>query len=336
VIIVLLWYSPTITAFFMWNVVVELAQSVVGGFILWHAISKEGYSPRFRLDSIRTVWRFSAGMALLSILTAVSTQMDKFVVSRELTLEMLGYYSVAVAIVSGLYYMAYPINTAVFPRFSELIQQDDYDGLVQALHRFTRLTVAIVTAGSAFICFFGGDVLRVWTNDPSIVTQIEQPLSIMAVGTGWGLSLLIPIAVIYSYGRVRPQLLASAVGVGMLAVWLPYSIQTWGLSGAATSSVMTAVVFWVVYIPAIRQHIAWEQLARWFYLSVLPLTIVGYFSGWVVFSFLDISDQGYIAGLELVGVVVVIGFIQYCALLILELISQKVFSQKVVIKIRDS
>src|SRR5437867_2348206 len=61
--VVVLWLvSPTIVAFFTWQVIVSVVSTVLMATALWRSLPTGRQTPRFHGHLLRTVWRFTAGM----------------------------------------------------------------------------------------------------------------------------------------------------------------------------------------------------------------------------------------------------------------------------------
>ena len=77
-------------------------------------------------------------------MAVILTQLDKIILSKVLTLEAFGYYSLAWMVASGLYYVVSPIFSALFPRFSQLATLDNSQALIQLYHRSCQLMSVIL------------------------------------------------------------------------------------------------------------------------------------------------------------------------------------------------
>ena len=151
--VVILWrVSPTIEAFFVWQILVNTIQTALGGWFSWHGMPISGLRARYQNSVFRTIWRFAAGMMGITVMSTVLTQMDKAVVSKLLPLEALGYYTLAglVAQIPALF--SGPISYAAFPRLTQLVTLHDRASLSKSLS--SRLSVRLR------ICFFSGVDIR--------------------------------------------------------------------------------------------------------------------------------------------------------------------------------
>src|SRR5208283_4086584 len=83
---VLAYIAPTIEAFFVWQGVVSLITVAVYGQIVYRSLPASPLSGRFSIRAVADIWRFAAGMTLISLLALLLTQIDKILLSRILTL----------------------------------------------------------------------------------------------------------------------------------------------------------------------------------------------------------------------------------------------------------
>lgn len=60
--------------------------------------------------------------------------MDKVILSKMLTLESFGYYILASGVASVVLLAVTPFFTAIFPRLSQLVMEDDKTGLKNLYH----------------------------------------------------------------------------------------------------------------------------------------------------------------------------------------------------------
>ena len=70
---------------------------------------------RFSLATLLPVWRFAGGMTGITLLALLLTQVDKLLLSRLLTLQDFGYYSLASMVAGALYLLITPIIDRAVP-----------------------------------------------------------------------------------------------------------------------------------------------------------------------------------------------------------------------------
>src|SRR5690606_13134142 len=89
-LLVLMFVSNTVTAFFLWQVCVSLLGLVVLALSVHSSLPSVSEPVRFSKASLQGTWRFAAGMLGISLLSLLLTQVDKVLLSRLLRLEDFG------------------------------------------------------------------------------------------------------------------------------------------------------------------------------------------------------------------------------------------------------
>ena len=152
-VLILAAISPTIEAFFLWQALVSLLSVLCLGIGVHHSLPRTAKRARFSLAALLPVWRFAGGMAGITLLALLLTQVDKLLLSRLLTLHDFGYCSLASMVAGALYLLITPIVTALFPKMVELVSFRDPAALASVYHHGAQL-VAVVTAPVAALLAF--------------------------------------------------------------------------------------------------------------------------------------------------------------------------------------
>ncbi|MGZ5154112.1 MAG: lipopolysaccharide biosynthesis protein, partial [Burkholderiales bacterium] len=137
--VIVVWQAQTIEALIAWYACVGLLDSVMTGILLWRTIPASGARAVFDAGLLAQIGRFATGMATISVLSVLLTQLDKIILSNVLTLEAFAYYTLAWRVAGGLYYLTTPITSTFFPRFSQLAVQRDQVELTRLYHRSCQL-----------------------------------------------------------------------------------------------------------------------------------------------------------------------------------------------------
>jgi O-antigen/teichoic acid export membrane protein len=229
----ILWaVSPTVTAYFLWQVVVSAINTSITGFELWRGLGGPR-GAKFNGALLRSVWRFAAGMLGIAVLSTALTQVDKLVVSKVLPLRTLGYYTLAGTVATSLYRLVSPIFLAVFPRFSQLVAGGEEGTLSALYHRTCQAMSVIILPAAIFIAFFAGELLLLWTRDPATALATHSVLSAMVIGTAMNGLSSTPYALQLAYGWTRLALVFNLVAVLVLVPGVYVMATHYGVMGAA-------------------------------------------------------------------------------------------------------
>jgi O-antigen/teichoic acid export membrane protein len=280
IILILRFVSPTIQAFFGWQMVISALQTTVTAFCLWHSLPGKGQKPRFSKDLLLTIWHFAAGMSAVSLVSLILTQMDKIILSKLLTLEMFGYYSFATAVASGLYRLTGPVFAALFPNFSKLAAPDNQEKLRQLYHRGCQLMSVVILPAAIVLTLFSPKILLAWTRNPVTVENTYRLVSVLIIGTMLNSLMYLPFALQLAHGWTALAFYKNVIAIIVfvpLAVFLAFR---YGGIGAALVWMILNSSYVLIELPIMHHRLLRGEMWRWYLEDVgLPLlatlTIVG-------------------------------------------------------------
>ncbi|MGA6994501.1 MAG: oligosaccharide flippase family protein, partial [Candidatus Deferrimicrobiaceae bacterium] len=161
--VLILWrVSPTLTAFFSWQITIGFLQVLLTTIALWRILPPAERSPRIVPSLLRGIGGFAAGMSGITITALILTQVDKVILSRLLDLKAFGYYVLACVVGNGLTVFINPMFNTVFPRFSEMVATNDEKGLLQMYHGSTQVMAVLILPATSVLAFFSHEIVSLW------------------------------------------------------------------------------------------------------------------------------------------------------------------------------
>jgi O-antigen/teichoic acid export membrane protein len=274
-VILILWtVSPTLQAFFLWQVAINLLQTCLAGLFFWRSLPRTETRARFQGRFLRTTWRFAAGISGITVMSVILTQMDKVILSRLLNLEMFGYYMLAGSVATGLYLLVMPVFSAFYPRFTQLVSLGDEAGLKELYHQSCQLMSALILPVGIVLVLFSKEILFLWTGDLKIVEHAHLILSILAAGTTLHSLMYLPYALQLAHGWTKLALYTTIVAVVLLAPLIIYMTSLYGAVGAASVWVVFNGVAVLVSIQLMHRRVQKGEQWRWYFEDVgLPLAV---------------------------------------------------------------
>ena len=231
--VLVLWLvAPTLQVFFSWHLVVSAVHTAAVAAAVRRAIGGI-QNARFELGVLTSVWRFAAGVVAISVVGTALMQVDKLVVSKLLTLSVLGYYTIAGAVAMSLYRIISPLFSTLFPRFSQLVAARDEQTLAALYHRSCEVLSVLVLPAAAFLAFFSREVLLLWTGDPIMAEKTHAIMTVLVIATALQGLMNLPYAVQLAYGWTRLAFTYNLVSVLVLFPAAYLLTQRWGAIGAS-------------------------------------------------------------------------------------------------------
>lgn len=274
--VLVLWLvSPTIQAFFAWQLAATALHALVVRELLFRSVPGTRRKVRFRLAVVSRMWRFAAGLSATSLLVLVLTQMDRVVLSRILSLENFGYYTLAALVGSGVAFVFLPIFQAVFPQLCRLVALSDDQGLTRLYHQACQLVAVIALPVAMTIALFSPEIMLVWTGESSIAARTQTIVTLLVIGTALNGLMNIPYALMLAQGWTRLVFNLNLVAVLVFLPLLIVAAQRYGAAGAAGAWVGVNASYVVVGVHLMHRRLLTGEERRWQVNDVgLPLLAV--------------------------------------------------------------
>lgn len=253
--LLILWlYSPTIQAFFIWQLVVSISQTFLGALFLWSSLPKTKFSPKFERISLNRIWRFAIGTSGTNILSVILTQSDKIILSKMVSLKAFGYYSLAMVLASSLNLIINPIFGAIFPRFSQLLAQGNSKDLIITYRHAFQLMIVSVLPLAVVIGFFAPELLYLWTHDPLVVENAQILTRLLTFAYFFYALIAVPYALQLAYGWAKMSFYQTLAAVLMTLPFMFIGIRYYGSIGAAISWIIWTMGYIFIWLPYMNKR----------------------------------------------------------------------------------
>lgn len=284
--LLVLWlWSPTIVSFAVCQVVANAIYCISARHGLWRALNAGGVRVAgfFRWQVFHGTWRYASGMAGMALLSILLTQVDKLTVSKVLSLEMLGFYTLAGSLAAVPLMLASPIAAAIFPRFTELVAAAQHEQLLALYHRTCQLVAVAIVPGALAVALFSRDVIYLWTGSPGTADAAALAASLLLGGQLLQALTVVPYYLALAHGNIRLNLQIGIVSVVLVTPMMIYLVMHHGLAGAGLSWLIMNLCTLPPYMYFLHRNFLPGQLGRWFWrslavpvLACLPCLALGY------------------------------------------------------------
>jgi len=306
---VLAWVSPSIEAFFLWQGLVSLLSVVILSSQTYHWLPPGERPARFDMPAIRRIRRFAGGMAATMLLALLLTQVDKLILSKLISLENFGYYTLAASVAGALGFLVAPIATAVLPHLTELVAKSEQKALIMTYHRASQWLAAVLIPAALVIAAFAEPLLYAWTGNISLAQQAAPVLALLALGTMCNGIMHIPYMTQLAHGWTGFAVRVNIVAVSILIPAILWAVPRFGAVGAAWVWLALNAGYVLVGMHFMHRRLLPGEKWRWYRDAVFkPLIIatitVLVFRQWIILP----ESRGLMAAtLAGIGLVVMLG-----------------------------
>ena len=271
---VLVWVSPTIEAFFIWQGISSLLTLVALASLTYRTIPKARRSGQFSISALRDIGQFAGGMMAITFLALLLTQADKILLSKLLTLSEYGYYTLAAVVASSLYMLTGPITQAWFPRLTELYVMGDQEALITKYHQGAQLVSVFMGSAAIVLIIFAEPILKLWTRDSDLAYRTSDLLRLLAMGNLLNGLMWIPYQTQLAHGWTS---LAVYINLALVVIIVPaifFITPLYGAEGAAWAWLGLNIVYVVVGIDFMHRKILINEKWHWYRKDVLKPLLV--------------------------------------------------------------
>lgn len=262
-VVILVFISPTITAFFLWQAFVSAISVVILMKMTYQIMPRKQYRVRASIAALKKVWTFARGVLAISVLATILLQADKLILSGLLSLDVFGVYTLAVLVASGLYKLTTPISQAWFPRMSELHALQDEKALRRTFHLGAQLMTIVVASVGISVVLFAEPILLLWTNDAILSASAAPLLSILMLGNILNAMMWIPYQAQLAHGLTSLAIYLNLAAVSILIPALVLLVPTYGVEAAAWIWVTLNVFYVSVGATAMYRLILQGEYSHW-------------------------------------------------------------------------
>lgn len=225
---VLAFVSATVEAFFISQAAVAIAHVFAMRAAAWRFVGRDG-AGHFNSAALARIWRFSAGMSAIAIASILLMQLDKTLLSKILSLEDFGRYTLAGVVASALYVLLTPVFNVIYPRLTALVASDNSHEVLELYRAGTRLLGSVLFPLAIGIACFAESVVFLWTGNQSLAASVAPIVAVLLVGTSFHGVMIFPYALQLAHGRTD---LALSIAVVLAVLLIPAIIVLTGRYGA--------------------------------------------------------------------------------------------------------
>lgn len=300
-VLVLLFISPSILSFFLWQALVGLLGTITLAIWLWKSLPKAMYQAKFDKELLVKNWRFASGMMGISLVTILLTQLDKIILSKMLTLEIFGYYMLAFSVANALNNLVSPIFSALFPRFTQLVASGEESQLITLYHKGCKLLSILVLPVAVTIVFFSKDILTLWLGNDTAAQNAHQILTLLMIGTALNAIMTLPYALQLAHGWTRLAIYKNIVAVVVLVPLMVWMVQMYQGIGAAWVWIILNLGYFIFEVPLMHRRLLKGEMGQWYRRDIIVPVVIITSIGLIFRAIVPVDSSKFVA---LVGVLV--------------------------------
>ncbi|OBU11941.1 hypothetical protein AYY19_08490 [Photobacterium aquimaris] len=285
-VIFLAYYDGSVVTVFKIYTIVSIIELFLAKYTSGKMIGDFLYNRKIAMIEINEIKRFVGLMAVVSITSAILSQVDKLIISSHVSLEDYSYYAIASLIASVPLLITSPISSAVYPKMVQLIE--DEKATKDFYIKYSILIAIVIFPLISYYIINSNYILLWWVNDIKIVDKTNE-LSIFLISGSTILSMMsMPYFLSLSYGKVKipliTNLLTIVLSIPLLVILIPHI----GILAGGVTWLFLNTILMILFIYYLHKNILVGIRIKWYSINIILLFIISIITLLLNFIFKDI------------------------------------------------
>jgi O-antigen/teichoic acid export membrane protein len=234
-------YFLSIQSYLILHITVTIFESIIFRYFTWRKLDFSHQKNQLKLsEDIRLIFKSSTWLSVCVLISLVTMHMDKLIISWNLPIEQLGYYTIATSLGFGVLQIFNPIATTMLPRLIESRNNPVLRKII--LRRILKINLIIIFLIFAGFILFGNIFLDFWLKDTLVSHAIYPALGILLLGTCLNALYNIEYMNWITDGNNRKILSVNIVAFLCVIIVMPNLIKNYGIIGASFGWVLINII----------------------------------------------------------------------------------------------
>lgn len=306
-------YHPTLEMFFLWQAISTIIFTIFLKIVLERILNGHfsfGFSLKIEKSIFKNIWKFAAGMFLIASVSAINTQMDRIVISKLLSVESLGYYTLAISLSQGILQLVNPIATALLPRFTAQYSSNKDKEAANLFNRVGVVISILVFSIMSNLSFFANDMIWIWTGNMELAKKSYTFVPALAFAYAMLSLQIIPYYIAIANGYTRYN---NILGLTSLVITIPgywFGVQLYGMIGAAYVFCFIQTISTIIYLYFINKKFLKLNIINTIYLKQIFMPLFFTTSLSFIFSlFPSFGENNRVISLLWIGLSSILTFV---------------------------
>ncbi len=272
--VIVLFFGADLVLFLVWFAASSAVELLVYATVTYRLFPALRRWPLFSLTSFRDIWKYSAAMNLIALTALVLSQADRLSVTKFLSLEDLGFFSIAYSAASAISLLQSAINSASFPAFSQSFSAGQHTELLSRYGKASQIMGLFVALPCFALIFFGHEILQLW-----ISTRVADEAAVTMAWLALGFFFNATVSNAYTAAVACDQPgLPLKINLLALMFYLPglyWLVNHYGINGAAAAYAGLNAYYLFTLLPLVQARVMKRGTGLWLRANLLPFLLVG-------------------------------------------------------------
>lgn len=266
-------FYPNVKTFIIWQLFSMILLFIIKRICIIRSVNKERKQTYFKIDYFKNVWRYALGLLIMAIVAALNSQIDKLITGNLLSLESLGYYSIAGTLGTAILTISNALCNAFYPELTRLVSVGDRDQIIRPFLLFSFVISLVTSSIGISVLFYCSDLLFVWTHDQSIVDNATIPAMLLVLGN---LAMALQYSTYYlamANGHTKTNIILASSSLALMAPAVYFLTKNFGLNATPIPYLVVNILASIIMAIVLINKFLKGTLSEWTKYSILPIVV---------------------------------------------------------------
>jgi O-antigen/teichoic acid export membrane protein len=262
-------YGGDLRIYFFINLLLTLITLLVFRYHLFNIFNKiKGF---YNKDLIFKHKKFAIQIIFYSIVLTIAAQFDKFIISSQLPIKELGYYSLYFTLANSISIFGSALITAYYPNLVKFTELDN-DRFSNYYLRMSSLLSFSILPLVLFVGLFGSDILLFWTHDNILYTNSKYIIFILSLTSYFTIIINLPVNFSLAKSEMKTTIYGQLIILLLTLIPTYLLIKYFTLTGAAIGSFINVLLYYFFLSPKVHNKQNFFLQKKWLLnTSIIPL-----------------------------------------------------------------
>ena len=261
--------SPDLILFYSWHIVTDILYIIALRISIRKKCPCRSKWVLSDFKNLKSIWRYTLGILIISIVALFNRQFDKLIISNQLTITDVGAYNVVTTLGSLTAIIPSAVYTSVFPKFAAYASTDQGEALGDFFVKSNKLVNLILLCMGSFIAVYAVPLVYVWTGSVIYKEILGVAGTLVVLAVMFSEIQEIPYALALAHGNTKINVFVGLCFLPIVCVSTLIGVTKWGLLGAAVVYLLMMLSQSVLYVVLVCKRYAPEYLLKAIFLDML-------------------------------------------------------------------
>ncbi len=274
-LVVVYFFSNSVVTYFIYQAILALVEQIVLSMQFYRLLPTVSQPvPWISVSELKSIAPFALGVAYTSGIWVLTSQLDKLLLSKFLSLSDYGYFTLVATVSGGISILSGPVGKAILPRMTNVFSQGQEAEMLRIYRKGTRLVLLAVVPFTALIAGFPSQVVYVWTGDRAAAMWAENVLPLFILGNALITLIAFQYYLQYVKGVLKMHIAYNTFSALIGIPLIYYAAANYGVVMVGYVWLCLRIITFLFWTPYVHKIFAPGLHIKWLMCDVSPTLLV--------------------------------------------------------------